>query len=155
MWKAWTQEPFHQSRISLNLRTGPTGHATLFNQWEGALVFINKQIKTSPQWSKISKQRTESDRINLIFQRKHFIWENKSIIHCKESLGCSNWFRTDHRGRGFTGMACKIFDRSKLLPCKNSLRESVKICWDHTKQGWYYLLTSTGQESKNQSSSQE
>ena len=48
---------FHpkQSGISLNLRTGPTGHATLFNQWEGALVFINKQIKTSPQWSKIFK----------------------------------------------------------------------------------------------------
>ena len=42
-----------QSGISLNLRTGPTGHATLFNQWEGALVFINKQIKTSPQWSKL------------------------------------------------------------------------------------------------------
>ena len=35
-----------QSGISLNLRTGSTGHATLFNQWEGALVFINKQIKT-------------------------------------------------------------------------------------------------------------
>ena len=44
-----------QSGISLNLRTGPTGHATLFNQWEGALVSINKQIKTSPQWSKIFK----------------------------------------------------------------------------------------------------
>ena len=44
-----------QSGISLNLRTGPTGHATLFNQWEGALVFINKQIKTLPQWSKIFK----------------------------------------------------------------------------------------------------
>ena len=48
--------PYHklelvqQSGISLNLRTGPTGHATLFNQWEGALVFINKQIKTSPLW---------------------------------------------------------------------------------------------------------
>ena len=42
-----------QSGISLNLRTGPADHATLFNQWEGALVFINKQIKTSPQWSKI------------------------------------------------------------------------------------------------------
>ena len=41
----------NQSRISLNLRTGPTGHATLFNQWEGALVFINKQMKTLPQWS--------------------------------------------------------------------------------------------------------
>ena len=38
---------------------------------------------------------------------------------------CSNWLRTDRRGRGFTGMACKIFDRSKLLPCKNSRRESV------------------------------
>ena len=44
-----------QSGIYLNLRTGPTGHATLFNQWEGALVFINKQIKSSPQWSKIFK----------------------------------------------------------------------------------------------------
>ena len=45
----------NQSGISLNLRTGPAGHATLFNQWEGALVFINKQIKTSPQCSKIFK----------------------------------------------------------------------------------------------------
>ena len=77
---------------------------------------------------------------------------NKSINHCKKSLGCSNWFRTDRKGRGSTGMACKIFDRSKLVPCKNSLGESVKICWDRTKQDWYYLLTSTGQESKNQSS---
>ena len=42
----------YRSGISLHLRTGPTGHATLFNQWEGALVFINKQIKTSAQWSK-------------------------------------------------------------------------------------------------------
>ena len=32
-------------------------------------------------------------------------------------------------------MTCKIFDRSKLVPCKNSLIESVKICWDHTKNG--------------------
>ena len=38
-----------QSGIYLNLRTGPTGHATLFNQREGALVFINKQITTPPQ----------------------------------------------------------------------------------------------------------
>ena len=44
-----------QSGISLNLRTGPTGHAPLFNQWDGALVFINKQIKTSPQSSKSFK----------------------------------------------------------------------------------------------------
>ena len=44
---------FQQSGISRNLRTGLTGHATLFNQWEGALVFIKTQIKTSPQWSKI------------------------------------------------------------------------------------------------------
>ena len=39
---------FKQSGISPNLRTGPTGHAKLFNQWEGALAFI----KTSTQWSK-------------------------------------------------------------------------------------------------------
>ena len=45
-----------QSGISLNLRTGPAGHATLFNQWEGALVLINKRIKTSPQSSKIFKK---------------------------------------------------------------------------------------------------
>ena len=45
----------NQSGISLNLRTGPTGHAPLFNQWDGALVFINKQIKTSPQSSKSFK----------------------------------------------------------------------------------------------------
>ena len=25
----------------------------------------------------------------------------------------------------FTGMACKIFDRSKLVPCKNGLTERV------------------------------
>ena len=51
-------------------------------------------------------------------------------------------FRTDRRGHAFTGMACKIFDRNKLVPRKNSLRESVTICWDRTKQDWYYLLTS-------------
>ena len=54
---------FEQSGISLNLRTGATGHATLFNQWECALVFINKQIKTSPQWSKIFKT-TDGGRQN-------------------------------------------------------------------------------------------
>ena len=47
--------PLQQSGISLNLGTGPTGQAQLFNQLDGALVFINKQIKTSPQWSKILK----------------------------------------------------------------------------------------------------
>ena len=52
IFSTWIHE---QSGISLNLRTGQAGHATLFNQWEGALVFINKQIKTSPQWSKIFK----------------------------------------------------------------------------------------------------
>ena len=50
-----TPKTHKQSGISLNLRTGPTGHATLFNQWEGALVFINKQIKTSLLWSNIFK----------------------------------------------------------------------------------------------------
>ena len=55
-WEHGFLQVWHeQSGISLNLRTGPTGHATLFNQWEGALVFINKQFKTSPQWSKIFK----------------------------------------------------------------------------------------------------
>ena len=38
-------------------------------------------------------------------------------------------FRNDRRGHGFTGMACKIFDRSKLVPCKNSRKECTKICW--------------------------
>ena len=32
----------------LILRTGLTDHETLFNQWEGALVFIKTQIKPSP-----------------------------------------------------------------------------------------------------------
>ena len=50
-----TAKNVQQSGISLNLRTGPTGHAPLFNQWDGALVFINKQIKTSPQSSKSFK----------------------------------------------------------------------------------------------------
>ena len=36
--------------------------------------------------------------------------------------------KKDRRGRGFTGMACKIFDGSKLVPGKNSLKENVKIC---------------------------
>ena len=43
-----------QSGISLNLRTGPADHATLFNQWEGALVFSNKQIKHRPSDQKLS-----------------------------------------------------------------------------------------------------
>ena len=48
-------------------------------------------------------------------------------------MGCSNI--PDH------------FFRSKLVPCKHSLRECVKISWNRTKQEWYHLLTSTG---KNQ-----
>ena len=40
----WTRNLYSEQ---LNLRTGPTGHGTLFNQWEGALVLI----KTSTQWS--------------------------------------------------------------------------------------------------------
>ena len=68
-----------QSGISLNLRTGPTGHATLFNQWECAFVFINKQIKTSPQWSKLFKT-TDGGRQNQLSFRgsqayfKDFSW---------------------------------------------------------------------------------
>ena len=50
-----------QSGISLNLRTGSTGHATLFNQWGGALVFI----KTSTQWSKLF---TPVDRVGQILR---------------------------------------------------------------------------------------
>ena len=50
-----------QSGISPNLRTGSTGHATLFNQWEGALVFI----KLSTQWSKIL---TPVDRVGQILR---------------------------------------------------------------------------------------
>ena len=68
MFGWWTGHCSKQSGISLNLRTGPTGHATLFNQWEGALVFINKQIKTLPSDQKFSKQRTESDRISHRFE---------------------------------------------------------------------------------------
>ena len=47
-WEDWLESD-NQSGISLNLRTGPTGHETLFNQREGALVYIKTQIKTSPQ----------------------------------------------------------------------------------------------------------
>ena len=43
-----------------------------------------------------------------LFYRKRLMLENKSIIHCIESLGCWN-IRTDRRRRGVTGMACKIF----------------------------------------------
>ena len=50
-----------QSGISLNLRTGSTAHATLFNQWGGALVFI----KTSTQWSKLF---TPVDRVGQILR---------------------------------------------------------------------------------------
>ena len=69
-------------------------------------MFINKQIKTSPQCSKIFKTTDGVDGQNYLL----------------------NLFQTDRSGRGFTGMACKIVDRNKLVPCKNSLRESVKIC---------------------------
>ena len=64
-------------------------------------------------------------------------------------MGCSNWFQTDRRGRGFTGMACKIFDRSKLVPSKNSRRECVRICGDRTKQEWYYVLLTRIKSSSN------
>ena len=148
---------YYQFGRSLNLRTGPTGNATLFNQW-CACVYQNVDpvIKIFSQW------RTEADRALLFrfhYSSRFHIISNKTF-DCKRIrvlfIARNRWgvqiFRTDRRGRGFTGMACKIFDRSKLVPCKNSLIESVKICWDHTKQDRYYLLASTGQESKNQSS---
>ena len=40
-WRSATWR--HQFGIFQNLRTGPTGHATLFNQWEGAFVFVKTQ----------------------------------------------------------------------------------------------------------------
>ena len=57
-------------------------------------------------------------------------------------VGVFEIFQTDRRGHGFTGMACKIFDKGKLVLCKNSLRECMKISWNCTKQEWYHLLTS-------------
>ena len=101
---------FKQPGISPNLRTGLTGHATLFNQWEGALVFI----KTSTQWSKIVGVFKYSGPI-------------------AKSVASLAWLAR--------------FDKSKLVPCVNSRRECIKICWGRTKQVWYHLLTSAG---KNQ-----
>ena len=46
---------FSSESKRLKFKDRATGDATLFNQWESALVFINKQIKTAPQWSKIFK----------------------------------------------------------------------------------------------------
>ena len=105
---------FKQSGISPNLRTGLTGHAKLFNQWEGILVFI----KTSTQWSKIVG----------VFKYSGPIAKSVASLVCLAR-----------------------FDKSKLATCENSRRECIKICWDRTKQVWYHLLTSAGQESKNQS----
>ena len=65
-----------QSGISLNLRTGPTGHATVFNQWEGALVFINKEIKTSSRSSKIFKTAdgVRQNRSSFRGSQAYFWW---------------------------------------------------------------------------------
>ena len=44
--------------------------------------------------------------------------ENKSIIHCKELLGCSN--NPDRSKRSWLQWhGLQDFDRSKLVPCKN------------------------------------
>ena len=92
-----------QSGISLNLGTGQTGHATLFKQWEGALLFTTTSSKCSKIFHNGGRRWGEhcyfvflstdynSTRLGFpLFQRKHLMLENKSIIHCKESLGCSN-----------------------------------------------------------------
>ena len=53
IWQTIHYQSIYQSGISLNLRTGPTGHAALFNKWESVFVFIKTRIKTSTCWSKI------------------------------------------------------------------------------------------------------
>ena len=120
-------------------------------------------IKISTQWSKIFTTAYGSRtnfKISLQYSSSYHIISKKRIRVL--FIARNHWgVRTNsgpvadrYRGRGSsTDLACKIFDRSKLVMCKNySRRECVKICWDLTKQEWYFLLTSTGQESKNQSS---
>lgn len=86
-WKCiWHFKTDLQSLISLNLGTGQTGHATLFNQWEGAILFT----KTSTRCSKIfhnggGRQKehcyfifrlrdADSSRLGFtLFQRNHLI----------------------------------------------------------------------------------
>ena len=155
-----------QSRISLKVGTGQTGHATLFNQWEDTLLFT----KTSTMCSKIFHngrwRRTEhcffvflltdtnsTDRLGFhIISKKTFDVRNYEY-YSLQGIHWGVWiFQTDRRGCGLSGMACKICDSSKLVPGKSSRRECMKISWNCTKQDWYHLLTSTGQESKTKSS---
>ena len=126
----------NQSGISLNLGTGQTGHATLFNQWEGALLF-----KSSTKCSKIFHNggRRRTEHCYFVFLLTDAKITRLGFTLFREKIWCKRirvWFIAGivevleyFRGRGFSGMACKIFDRSKFVPCKNSCRECMKISY--------------------------
>ena len=78
--------------------------------------------------------------IGINYSSVNFQWTQ--VFLCCQSF--------DRRGRGFTDMACKIFDGSKLVPCKNSLRKRAWKFVEIVQNRIGTLLTSTGQESKNQ-----
>ena len=78
IWQTIHYQSIYQSGISLNLRTGPTGHAALFNKWESVFVFIKTRIKTSTCWSKFSQQcgrESEWDRISHRFEALRHIFK--------------------------------------------------------------------------------
>ena len=74
------------------------------------------------------------------------------MIHCKESLGVRTGSGLIAEVVASLAWLARFLVKANWSRVKNSRRESAKICRDRTKQDWHDLLTSTGQESKNQSS---
>ena len=69
-----------------------------------------------------------SSRFHII--SKESIWCNRMRVlnySLQGTLGCSNWFRTDRRGRGFTDLVCKIFDWSKLVNLLRSYKTGMVL----------------------------
>ena len=68
-----------------------------------------------------------------LFRRKNLMKRIRVLCIARNRWGV--WtFQTDW-GRGFSGMFYKIFDRSTLVPCKNSRREYMKIYLKSYKTG--------------------
>ena len=94
-------------------------------------------------WTQTLVQKITLSFLNSILQIYAQLKKKNKNYEVKESLRYSNWFRNDRRGRGFTGMALKIFDRSKLVRSKNSRKDCENLLRSY-KTGMVLPITSTG-----------
>ena len=110
-----------------------------------------------PSDQKFSRQQTESDRLKMSLQYS----SRCHIEYFKENIACkriralffarNHWdVRTDSGPiTEFVASLAWLAKREANWSCVK--RECENLLRSY-KQGWYYLLTSTGQESKHQSS---